>query len=99
MKSLNYVDLARNSINRAIPTNFGALAQLHNVDISENSLHGVVYPEIHFANLGKLACFYASGNHMVLKAKPDWVPSKLLQVLDVESWYVGPEFPNWFRSL
>ncbi|CAI0433234.1 unnamed protein product [Linum tenue] len=82
-----FSDLARNSINRAIPTNFGALAQLHYVDISQNSLHGVVYPDIHFANLKKLACFYASGNHMVLKVKPDWDPSKLLQVLDLESCF------------
>ncbi|CAI0433236.1 unnamed protein product [Linum tenue] len=66
-----------------------SLLQLKNCCIvanCQNSLHGVVYPDIHFANLKKLACFYASGNHMVLKVKPDWDPSKLLQVLDLESW-------------
>ncbi|CAI0441618.1 unnamed protein product, partial [Linum tenue] len=99
MTSLDYVNLARNNISGTIPTSFGALAQLSYMDISQNSLHGVVYPEIHFANMRKLTCFYASGNKMVLKAKPDWVPSMVLEELDLESWYVGPGFPNWLQYL
>ncbi|CAI0433235.1 unnamed protein product [Linum tenue] len=74
-----------------------SLLQLKNCCIvanCQNSLHGVVYPDIHFANLKKLACFYASGNHMVLKVKPDWDPSKLLQVLDLESCFDCLEGPN-----
>ncbi|CAI0453451.1 unnamed protein product [Linum tenue] len=85
MKSLYHVDLSRNKINGSFPTSFGALAGLSYVDISQNAMHGVVLPEIHFANLTKLAYFFASGNHMVFKAKPDWVPSRLIQMLNLES--------------
>ncbi|CAI0453640.1 unnamed protein product [Linum tenue] len=99
MKSLYHVDLSRNKINGRFPTSFGALAGLSYVDISQNAMHGVVLPEIHFANLTKLAYFFASGNHMVFKAKPDWVPSRLIQMLNLESWYVGPGFPHWLNGL
>ncbi|CAI0441620.1 unnamed protein product [Linum tenue] len=99
MTSLYHVNLARNKISGTIPTSFGALAQLEYLDISQNKLQGVIYSEIHFANLRRLACFIVSGNKVVLKAKPDWVPSKLLERLDLESCYVGPGFPHWLQSL
>ncbi|CAN1813672.1 Receptor-like protein EIX2 [Linum perenne] len=36
---------------------------------------------------------------MVLRTKPEWVPSKHLAELDLGSWYVGPGFPHWLQTL
>ncbi|CAL1357831.1 unnamed protein product [Linum trigynum] len=99
MTSLNHLDLSRNKINGSFPTSFGSLTGLAYVDISRNAMHGVVLPEIHFANLTKLTFFLASGNQMAFKANPDWVPSRLLQILNLVSWYVGPGFPHWLKGL
>ncbi|CAN0863412.1 Receptor-like protein EIX2 [Linum grandiflorum] len=99
LASLHYANLARNQINGTIPTSFGRLAKLGFVDISHNSMDGIVSPEVHFANLTKLFNFQAAGNQIILKAKPDWVPPKLLTILDLSSWYVGPGFPKWLQSI
>ncbi|CAL1392054.1 unnamed protein product [Linum trigynum] len=99
MTSLNYLDLSRNKINGSFPTSFGALTGLGYVDISQNAMHGLVLPEIHLANLTKLTFFLASGNQMVFKAKPDWVPPRRIQRLMLESWNVGPGFPHWLKGL
>ncbi|CAN1344665.1 Receptor-like protein EIX2 [Linum perenne] len=99
MTSLNHVDISRNKIIGMIPESFGMLAELTFADISQNSMKGVVFPEIHFANLSNLASFLAFDNQMVLRTKPEWVPSKHLAELDLGSWYVGPGFPHWLQTL
>ncbi|CAN0917027.1 Receptor-like protein EIX2 [Linum grandiflorum] len=99
MESLSYMNLAGNQINGTIPTSFGKLANLEWADISMNSMEGVVYPEIHFANLQNLSCFSASGNKMVMKVGQDWVPPKLLYILNLNSWQIGPHFPKWIRQI
>ncbi|CAN1344609.1 Receptor-like protein EIX2 [Linum perenne] len=102
LTSLNYADFADNQINGSLPTSMGELAELTFVDISRNSMEGVMSPDVHFANLTKLGSFYASGNQivnqMVLEAGPDWVPPEYLEVLHLNSWYVGPGFPKWLQS-
>ncbi|CAN1344624.1 Receptor-like protein 43 [Linum perenne] len=95
LASLNSVNLARNQINGTIPASFGRIEELEVVDISHNLLEGIVSSEIHFANLKNLNTFKAAGNRIVLKAKSDWVPPKRLSVLDLSSWYIGPDFPKW----
>ncbi|CAN0863434.1 Receptor-like protein EIX1 [Linum grandiflorum] len=96
--SLDYVSIARNQINGTIPKSFGKLADLQAVDISQNLMEGVV-SEIHFANLKKLNDFRAAGNKIVFKAKPDWVPPKVLEILDMNCWQLGPGFPKWLQSI
>ncbi|CAN1190450.1 Receptor-like protein EIX2 [Linum perenne] len=98
LTSLNYVNLASNQINGTIPASFGELADLEIAVISQNLIEGIVYTEIHFANLTKLSSFHGGGNRIVFKAKPDWVPPKALQDLDMSSWYIGPGFPEWLQS-
>ncbi|CAI0429716.1 unnamed protein product [Linum tenue] len=98
LKSLTYVTLARNQINGTIPTSFGELSELTWVDISLNSMGGVISPEIHFAKLTKLACFFASGNRMTLESRPDWIAPKMLEILHLNSWYLGPAFPKWLQG-
>ncbi|CAN0863436.1 Receptor-like protein EIX2 [Linum grandiflorum] len=96
--SVDHVSIARNQINGTIPTSFGKLADLVSADISQNLMEGVV-SEIHFANLKKLTVFHAAGNKIVFKAKPDWVPPRVLQILDMSSWQLGPGFPKWLQSM
>ncbi|CAN1344615.1 Receptor-like protein EIX2 [Linum perenne] len=98
LTSLQYVNLADNQIKGTIPASFGELTELEYVDISHNSMEGVVSFDIILTNLTKLASFYASGNQMVLEAGPDWVPPEYLEVLHLNSWYVGPGFPKWLQS-
>ncbi|CAN0863442.1 Receptor-like protein EIX2 [Linum grandiflorum] len=98
LTSLSYANLANNQINGTIPTSFGKLAELENIDISQNSMEGVIYPEIHFANLTKMSRLCASGNQMVLEVGPDSVFPKLLEIINLNSWYIGPEFPKWLQS-
>ncbi|CAN1190453.1 Receptor-like protein EIX2 [Linum perenne] len=99
LTSLNYVNLASNQINGTIPASFGELADLEVADISQNLMEGVVSSEIHLANLTRLSIFRATGNQVVLKVKPDWVPPKQLAILDLSSWYIGPSFPKWLQSI
>ncbi|CAN1344654.1 Receptor-like protein EIX2 [Linum perenne] len=93
MTSLNHVDISRNKIIGMIPESFGMLAELTFADISQNSMKGVVFPEIHFANLSNLASFLAFDNQMVLRTKPEWVPSKHLAELDLGSCFNCLEGP------
>ncbi|CAN1344610.1 Receptor-like protein EIX2 [Linum perenne] len=98
LTSLNYANFANNQINGTIPTSFAKLAELHYIDISQNSMEGVISPEIHFANLTKLTSFCASGNKMVLEVGPDSVFPKLFEIINLNSWYIGPGFPKWLQS-
>ncbi|KAA3480209.1 LRR receptor-like serine/threonine-protein kinase FLS2 [Gossypium australe] len=67
------------------------------VYIFNNLLEGVV-SEKHFANHTKLKYFYGSGNSLVLRANPNWVPPFQILDLDLGSWQIGPSFPLWLRS-
>ncbi|CAN0863432.1 Receptor-like protein EIX2 [Linum grandiflorum] len=66
-----------------------------------NLMEGVV-SEIHFANLKKLNDFRAAGNKIVFKAKPDWVPPKVLEdivSLDMSNTGISESIPDWFWSM
>ncbi|CAN0863424.1 Receptor-like protein EIX2 [Linum grandiflorum] len=97
-KRLTRLILDNNSISGPLPMLFGELTYLQAVDISQNLMEGVV-SEIHFANLKKLNDFRAAGNKIVFKAKPDWVPPKVLEILDMNCWQLGPGFPKWLQSI
>ncbi|XVF37733.1 hypothetical protein REPUB_Repub20aG0035200 [Reevesia pubescens] len=96
-QNLTFIYLHGNSISGPIPTCLGQLANLEVVDIINNSLEGVV-SEMHFANHTKLRSFWGSGNSMILKIDPNWVPPFQLSNLGLQSWHIGPLFPSWLRS-
>ncbi|XVF37739.1 hypothetical protein REPUB_Repub20aG0035800 [Reevesia pubescens] len=96
-QNLTKLYLHDNSISGPIPTCLGQLANLEEVDIINNSLEGVV-SEMHFANHTKLSDFRGSGNSMILKVDPNWVPSFQVLHLELQSWHIGPLFPSWLRS-
>ncbi|XVF11294.1 hypothetical protein REPUB_Repub08aG0014500 [Reevesia pubescens] len=97
LASLRTLDLSRNRVNGALPESIGQLWKLEKLWLSRNLLEGMV-SEVHFANLTRLRLFQASGNPLVLKVSPQWVPPFRLGVMALSSWNLGPKFPSWLRS-
>ncbi|XP_058205922.1 receptor-like protein EIX1 [Rhododendron vialii] len=95
--SLTALNLAGNQLNGTLPENFGHLSNLEQISLGHNLLEGVV-SEVHFVNLTSLKEFYASGNKLVLKASPNWIPPFQLEALEFRSWHLGPQFPMWLHS-
>lgn len=54
--------------------------------------------EVHFANLINLKSFSAFGNLLILRVSPDWFPPFNLNLLEIGSWNLGPQFPKWLKS-
>ncbi|KAF4380264.1 hypothetical protein F8388_024557 [Cannabis sativa] len=98
LSSLNTFDIRYNQFNGSLPESFGGMSSLESIDISDNHLEGVV-SEIHFANLTNLRYFDACRNSLTLKVSPDWIPPFQLSLLRLPSWRLGPQFPNWLKSL
>ncbi|CAN1344671.1 Receptor-like protein EIX1 [Linum perenne] len=96
--SLRTLDLSSNKLVGPLPSNLGRLSKLESIDISENSLEGEV-AEFHFQNLTRLWLFQASGNQLSLKVGPSWNPPPQIEILGMGFWHLGPQFPNWIRSL
>ncbi|WCJ39051.1 Receptor-like protein EIX2 [Euphorbia peplus] len=98
MTSLSDLDLSNNRLNGSLPVSFGKLSKLERVDISGNKLEGEV-SHLHFTNLTRLYIFIASGNNIALRVTPNWIPPLQLEVLELGSWHIGSQFPNWVRRL
>ncbi|GLT94947.1 hypothetical protein SLE2022_126570 [Rubroshorea leprosula] len=96
-KNLRQLDLSINSISGNLPESFGKLSHLEAVDISDNFLEGTL-SEQHFVNLTKLSALVANGNPLILKVDPGWSPPFQIQDLELRSWHLGPQFPNWISS-
>ncbi|KAK6275765.1 hypothetical protein POUND7_005474 [Theobroma cacao] len=96
LASLRTLDLSRNRVNGTFPESIGQLWKMEKLWLSRNLLEGAV-TEIHFANLTRLRLFHASGNPLVLKVSPQWVPPFHLGLMGFSSWYLGPKFPSWLR--
>ncbi|XP_030501273.2 receptor-like protein EIX1 [Cannabis sativa] len=97
LSALTYLDVGFNQFNGSLPESFGSLSALETLDISHNLLEGVV-SEIHLANLSNLKYLHASGNSLTLRVSPYWIPPFTLRYIDLSSWNLGPQFPNWLKS-
>ncbi|GLT94941.1 hypothetical protein SLE2022_126520 [Rubroshorea leprosula] len=97
LSSLKLLYLSQNKFKRNLLESFGQLSNLEVVDISYNFLEGII-SEIHFFNLTKLSRFHANGNPLILKVDPSWNPPFQIQVLELRSWNLGPQFPHWLAS-
>ncbi|KAH7853559.1 hypothetical protein Vadar_003993 [Vaccinium darrowii] len=95
--SLEAVSLEGNKLTGSLPENFGHLSNLDLIYLGYNLLKGVV-SEVHFVNLTSLKALHASGNQLVLKVSPNWIPPFQLESLELRSWHLGPQFPRWLRS-
>ncbi|GMN44212.1 hypothetical protein TIFTF001_013403 [Ficus carica] len=97
LSALEYINFAANQLNGSLPESFGSLSRLEQLDISNNLLEGVV-SEVHFANLTSLRDLDASGNSLILRVSPDWIPPFHLTTIHLRSWFLGPHFPMWLKS-
>ncbi|CAN6569192.1 unnamed protein product [Malus baccata var. baccata] len=97
LSSLEKLDISGNQFNGTFTEVIGQLKMLMDLDISYNSLEGAV-SEVSFSNLTKLKHFIANGNSFTLKTSRDWVPPFQLEILQLDSWHLGPEWPMWLRT-
>ncbi|GKV09000.1 hypothetical protein SLEP1_g20566 [Rubroshorea leprosula] len=97
LSSLEFLDLSQNKLKGNLPESFSQLANLKKVDISYNFFEGTL-SEKHFCNVTKLLILIASGNQLILKVDPSWIPPFQIQDLQLRSWTLGPQFPHWLTS-
>ncbi|KAK4602707.1 hypothetical protein RGQ29_011635 [Quercus rubra] len=97
LSSLRVLDLANNQFKGSLPQNFGQLSKLETLFIESNMLEGVV-SEVHFSNLTRLIELFAFGNRLTLKVSHDWIPPFQIEELNLQSWNLGPKFPQWLCS-
>ncbi|CAN6569189.1 unnamed protein product [Malus baccata var. baccata] len=98
LSSLEKLDISLNQFNGTFTTDvIGQLKMLTDLDISYNLLEGAV-SEVSFSNLTKLKHFIAKGNSFTLKTSRDWVPPFQLEILQLDSWNLGPEWPMWLQT-
>ncbi|XP_038978016.1 receptor-like protein EIX2 [Phoenix dactylifera] len=97
LSALQKLDLSNNKLNGTIPRSLGRLAELVFLDLSSNFLEGVVFEE-HLANFSKLNYLDLSDNQLILNLTSDWIPPFQLQVLNIGSCKLGPQFPAWLQT-
>jgi Leucine-rich repeat (LRR) protein len=97
LSSLRFLDLSTNQFNGTLPQSFGQLSKLEYLFIGSNMLEGVV-SKTHFSNLTRLKELSATPNRLTLKVSHDWVPPFQLEILNLGSWNLGPNFPSWICS-
>nr|GLL43389.1 receptor-like protein 12 [Ipomoea trifida] len=97
LKNLNVFLFSSNKFYGPLPESIGYLSSLTTLSFLNNKLEGIV-TENHFVNLTMLTEFYASGNRLTLKVRPNWMPPFQLYALALSGWNLGPQFPIWLQS-
>ncbi|XP_024172541.1 receptor-like protein EIX2 isoform X2 [Rosa chinensis] len=95
---LRVLYLFSNQLNGSVSESVGQLSSLKWLDLSGNSLTGVI-TESHFLNLSRLQYLSLSGNRFSINPSSDWSPPfQLTGWLDMSSCKVGPAFPKWILT-
>ncbi|KAJ0081811.1 hypothetical protein Patl1_10031 [Pistacia atlantica] len=97
--SLKDLGLGQNRLNGTISKSIGQMFELRSLDLSDNSLRGVISEEF-FLNLSKLDHLDLSHNSFVLNVSDDWVPPfQQITFLSLASCKMGPRFPKWLGNM
>ncbi|KAL7164647.1 hypothetical protein ACSBR2_040528 [Camellia fascicularis] len=92
LSSLKSLYLYDNRLNGTIPEMLGNLTKLEVLSIDNNLLEGNV-SETHLANLKNLKVLFASGNSLIFKVSPKWIPPFQLDSIFLSN------IPTWFWNL
>ncbi|GJV55605.1 leucine-rich repeat protein [Tanacetum coccineum] len=87
-----------NSLNGTVPVSIGQLTKLRDLDISKNSLEGVI-TEAHLAKLSMLKYLFTSSNSkLTFNVSREWKPPFQLMYADLSSSKIINGFPEWLRT-
>ncbi|KAG7980542.1 hypothetical protein I3843_05G187600 [Carya illinoinensis] len=95
--SLQNLQISNNRFTGPLPVSIGSLSNLHMLDISKNSLAGLI-SDAHFSNLSKLKELYLGSNSLILSFSNDWVPLFQLDAINLSSCRLGSTFPKWLQT-
>lgn len=96
--SLTVLNLAGNKLTGSLPYSIGEMSSLRVLDVSSNSLNGVV-SEIHLLKLSELKFLSLSFNSdLSLKFSSDWIPPFQLGTIKMRCCKLGPTFPIWLQT-
>ncbi|XP_047949650.1 receptor-like protein EIX2 [Salvia hispanica] len=95
--SLTQMNLSANNFTGSIPLSIGQLSKLQLLDLSHNSLEGLV-SESHFIKLDKLKTLDLSFNSLIFDIPLDWSPPFQLKSISLAGCNVGSYFPKWIRT-
>ncbi|KAG6655337.1 receptor-like protein EIX1 [Carya illinoinensis] len=97
MDSLQNLQISNNRFTGPLPESIGSLSNLHMLDVSKNSLAGLI-SDAHFSNLSKLKELYLGSNSLILSFSNDWVPPFQLDAINLSSCRLGSAFPKWLQT-
>ena len=95
--SLTQLNLSANNFIGSIPLSISQLSELQVLDLSYNSLEGLVSAS-HFIKLYKLKTLDLSINSMTFDIPLDWSPPFQLESLSLGGCNAGLYFPKWIRT-
>ncbi|XP_071734430.1 receptor-like protein EIX2 isoform X2 [Rutidosis leptorrhynchoides] len=96
-ESLEELDLSSNQLGGELPNSLGQLSNLEYLNISSNSLHGVI-SDLHFLNLSSLTYLDMSLNSFSFKLSYRLRVPFQLKIINLKSCKLGPSFPMWIKT-
>ncbi|KAJ0538892.1 putative non-specific serine/threonine protein kinase [Helianthus annuus] len=98
LASLQAFSAPSNLLNGMIPVSIGRLSKLVLLDLSNNSLEGLV-SEAHFATLSMLKRLDITSNHkLIFNISQEWIPPFQLRSFQLGSCKIANGFPQWLQT-